>query len=53
MLIQGDDENQKLIDIAQFANDKQKTVCVYFSRQERDKTYIGERIGRDTLNTVH
>ena len=53
ILIQGDGVNQKLIGIVKCVDDKEKTVCVYFLRQERDKTYVRERRGRDTLNTVH
>ena len=53
ILIQGDGVNQELISVVKCVDDKEKTVCVYFLRQERDKTYVRERRGRDTLNTVH
>ena len=52
-MIQDDGVNQKLTDVVKCVDDKEKTVGVYFLRQEHDKTYVRERRGRDALNTVH
>ena len=52
-MIQGDDINQKLTGVLKCVNDKEKPVGAYFLKQERDKKYIRERRGRDTLKTVH
>ena len=51
-MIQGDGVNQKLIGVLKCDDDKEKTVGAYFLKQERDKTYVRERRGRDTLKTV-
>ena len=53
ILIQGDGVNQKLTGVVKCVDDKEKTVGAYFLKQECDKTYVRERRGRDTLNTVH
>ena len=38
ILIQGDGAKKKLIVVANFADDRQTTVGVFFLRQEGDKT---------------